>query len=457
MANWIDKEVSFFNSLKDVEKPTNGKIGTILFSPKLAREHAPLIERIRHTADKAARTEFKKQLPTFTPSGTFSKRCADGLIQHSHLLQFDIDPDQNPWLTYENAPHLRDQIFNLAEVAYCALSASGTGVWGIVPITHPERHKDHFRALQAHFKKWGIVLDNACSNVDRLRFYSYDPNARFRDAPQPFTLLSPEPTARETYAAPKGDHGQRQGGGDWAKVESIVLQVEATRYDFAPDHESWFSVGCALANAFGEAGRDFYHRVCQFSPKYTNRKTDTQFDACLRKDKGYNLATFFHFAKQSGFDWKTTGGTIGAPPKWKQPREPEHAPSAARETPQPPVAPVAPPQTLPPGYKIETYGETKVLINGDGYPANWDKMTDAERTRLHAANEAAPSLPLLCAKLGLKFEGVAPITDESEKERRASQERGAAILRRGNKSIPDYFLKKQCLKKALKTTIKNNN
>ncbi len=401
--NALQTNVSFYTHFSDTTNPTTGTFFQIVTSEKLAAQFAPLVSQIRATADKAERDKLKKRLPCFTPSGTFSRRAADGLLKHSGLLQFDVDPKENPFLNAQTAPLWREQISHLGEVAYCALSASGTGVWGVVPIAHPDRHKEHFAALAAAFAaKWGnvrIVIDPACSNVDRLRFWSYDPDAYFNPNAATYSKLTADRTAtfsRNTYTLPPVG-GQRHIEGDNAtKVEAILQQIEATRTDITDGYDNWFAIGCALANEFGESGRDYFHRVGQFHPKYSNGDTDRQFSYCLRmKSNRFTLGTFFEIARRYGIEYK---GHL--------PRLPENRAHAA---PQPPTAHKPAPSALPPGYRRERYTNREtgqpfeVLLNGDGYPAAWD-LPDEQRESLARMIQQNPAVTELIARFDLKPE-----------------------------------------------------
>ena len=67
----------------------------------------------------------------------------------------------------------------IKNVAYCGLSVSGRGYWGLVPIHDPAMHKEHFEALQDDFHFIGIKIDPAPGNVASPRYYSYDSNGYF--------------------------------------------------------------------------------------------------------------------------------------------------------------------------------------------------------------------------------------------------------------------------------------
>lgn len=92
----LDRNISFFPRVTDPNNPTTGTFLQIVLSQKLVEKHGPLIEQIRCTDDKEKRAALKINLPCFTPSGTFSHRAEKGLLAHSGLLQFDIDPKENP-------------------------------------------------------------------------------------------------------------------------------------------------------------------------------------------------------------------------------------------------------------------------------------------------------------------------------------------------------------------------
>ena len=86
-----------------------------------------------------------------------------------------------------------------------------------------------------------------------------------------------------------------------ARVRQVVERIEAQGADIAPSYEEWRNVGFALADAFGEGGRDLYQRVSRFYEGYAAAETDKQFTACLQAHgHGVTIATFFALAKNAG-------------------------------------------------------------------------------------------------------------------------------------------------------------
>lgn len=397
--NALQTNVSFYTHFSDTTNPTNGTFFQIITSEKLAVQFAPLISQIRATADKDERDKLKKRLPCFTPSGTFSRRAADGLLEHSGLLQFDIDPKENPFLNAHTAPILKEQISHLKEVAYCALSASGTGVWGVVRIAHPDLHKEHFAALAADFAEWGIIIDPACSDVSRLRFWSYDPDDYSNPNAATYSKLTADRPA--TYTPPPVSGQRRIEGDNAAKVEAILQQIEAARTDITDGYGTWFSIGCALANEFGESGRDYFHRISRFNQTYYSGKInpDKQFSECLTGKYKYSLGTLFEIARQHGIEYK---GHLPRPSE-----TPAHA------APQSPTAHKPTPSALPPGYRRERYTNREtgqpfeVLLNEHGYPATWDfPPNGGQRESLARMIEQNPAVTELIARFDLKLESI---------------------------------------------------
>jgi hypothetical protein len=86
-------------------------------------------------------------------------------------------------------------------------------------------------------------------------------------------------------------------------IEEITKRIEAAATDIAPNYADWRDLGFALADALGESGRNYYHRLSRFYPKYNQTETDKQFDKCLKSNgNGVSIKTLYHLAKSAGID-----------------------------------------------------------------------------------------------------------------------------------------------------------
>lgn len=336
----LDVEVSCFASYFKETDPRPVNLLTWLRSGK----YAAAVERLRTVEDKAERDRLKAQLPAITPSGTFTRREARCLVRHSGLLQFDIDLKENGHIG--NYVELKAQLCKIRNVAYCGLSASGLGFWGLIPIARPDQHGAHFDALATAFRRLGIVLDGKPRNVVSLRGYSFDPDGYFNHQATPFRdVHQPAPVKPRPFVATPGAEEER------ARVEAVIGEVVRRGIDLTADYEDWLSIGFALVSHFGEGARDYFHQVSQFFPKYDRRACDRQFDYLVKDgSRKITLGTFFHLASLAGIE----------PPK---------------ENPMPPTP--AKSSTLPSGWYLHRFTSGprtpfSVLIGADGYPANWD-------------------------------------------------------------------------------------
>lgn len=143
-----------------------------------SQEYVQEIEALRDTKiKKEQRDKIKATLPAVTISGRFSKREAAGLIRHSGFICLDLDAGKNDITDW---PAVRDTLMDCENVYFTALSASGKGVFCLIPIAFPYLHKQQAIQLITDFAiATGLHPDQSCKDVCRLRGISYDPEAKF--------------------------------------------------------------------------------------------------------------------------------------------------------------------------------------------------------------------------------------------------------------------------------------
>lgn len=195
LASCLDVVVSRFEDYYKVTNPKEVNLMVWLQSPK----HAAKVDRIRSIEDKGKRDTEKAGLPAITPSGIFTHRAEQHLVKHSGLIQFDIDIGDNTHL--RNYGELKTLICQSPNVAYCGLSVSGTGLWGLVPVACPDKHSQHFDFLKHYFSTRGVMLDTKPRNVASLRGYSFDGAAYFNHAAVPLKRYLEEKHTEKRIAA----------------------------------------------------------------------------------------------------------------------------------------------------------------------------------------------------------------------------------------------------------------
>ena len=85
------------------------------------------------------------------------------------------------------------------------------------------------------------------------------------------------------------------------EIETITQRIEDASVDIAPNYADWRDLGFALADALGESGRNYYHRLSRFYPSYSQNETDKQYSACLASHgHGVTIKTLYHLTKSAG-------------------------------------------------------------------------------------------------------------------------------------------------------------
>jgi hypothetical protein len=244
------------------------------------------IEKLRTLETKNERDEIKKTLPAVTCSGTFEERKTSKLIQHSGRICIDIDGTDNPDIDMVD---LRDTIGNWDDIEFCALSASGKGLFCVLKIQQPDLHLKHFRSLQRAFHTIGIKIDPACSDVSRLRIVSYDPDAVYNPDAEVYEKIYIEPIK---YHLPQPTRDQ---------LDRMIKKVIDAHVDITGNYDQWVEVGRSLVGEYGEGGRSYFHALSRISDKYKSAEDcDKTYNACIKNPGNYSGSTIFYYAKDQG-------------------------------------------------------------------------------------------------------------------------------------------------------------
>ena len=84
-------------------------------------------------------------------------------------------------------------------------------------------------------------------------------------------------------------------------IESYISAIEQSGTDITGNYATWRDLGFALAEEYGESGRDYFHRISKNYAGYDSKECDEQFNKCLNaKGHGISIATFYHHAHQVG-------------------------------------------------------------------------------------------------------------------------------------------------------------
>ena len=245
------------------------------------------INAIRSIADKKARDNAKKNVPSVTVAGIFKERKAELLIEHSGFIAVDID-------------NYNDKSALLADPYTYSLfySASGKGVVVIAKV-NPDKHKESYRWLSNYyFATYGIAVDEAPKSVASLRFVSFDPDLFINDRSK----------KSGTKAEPKARHQSLPLVLPQSVAADMCVECAQQGHDIAPDYESYLRLGLSIAAGFGEEGRAMFHTLCATSPKYDSTQAEKKYTECLKTAprSKVSVGTFYWMLKQAGIHAPTT-------------------------------------------------------------------------------------------------------------------------------------------------------
>ena len=198
-----------------------------------------------------------------------------------------------------------EKLKGLPYVAVAQRSASSEGYCVFIPIKYANNHTEHFLALEKDFAEMGIVIDKACKDVVRARYYSFDADRyvnpacsvyvkrfRMQDRTKERTNTVSY-TSTPVYSTPTISRDDLV-----AELDKACTGIE--QFNVCPTHQTWVEVGSALAKELGEQGRVYFHRLSQGYPTYNTEETNCKYDELLQHaDRyNYNKGTIFHHIKE---------------------------------------------------------------------------------------------------------------------------------------------------------------
>ena len=194
-----------FSSIKNTTEPHYITLENALKRITEGRS-APIIGQLR-SGDKS----IKNSLPIALFSGVFSGRKDKDLTEHSGLIVLDFD--------HINVAEYKPLIGTDEYVRACWTSPSGDGLKVLVKVSNPERHRDHFRALEAYFERtYGLDIDPSGVNESRACYESHDPEMITNPDSRLFGHMVTETAAPEAPV-------QREVMTDYEKMDIIVHMI----------------------------------------------------------------------------------------------------------------------------------------------------------------------------------------------------------------------------------------
>ena len=282
-----EKTVSIFTNAFGT-KPKAVKIRPILEAIRDG-QYERQINRLRNYLKDGKKEEYdrdKKKLPAFTISGKFNTREATDLLEHSGIMQIDIDKVENP-------TDLRDRLIQDPHICAAFISPSGKGVKCLI-LSNPDytKHKAAFIACENHLKaRYNVQIDEACKDVNRLCFVSYDADLRTNPDASPILIPEEAPKIR-----PQKKSFTKQSDNETANRLRSAMQALS-----AEEYETWIRYGMALKNWNGHGAFDIWHSWSSTASNYKNHPDCFNRWQSFEPSSGIDESAIFRAATDAGW------------------------------------------------------------------------------------------------------------------------------------------------------------
>lgn len=274
---------------------TNSLYNTIAMG-SICKEEIEAVRRIDRSKDEIAYKQAKAKVLSYTPSCLCQGETAKEVKEVNPLIAVDLDEKDNKGMTLEE---MRKRVNSLPYVMYSSMSVGGKGMYALIPILDENKtdFKAVFKALEEDFNKIGLKLDSSCINVNRERYMSIDDNEYWNTKCEIYTRKLNIPTqvkkqplqGLEINAKPLTER-------EFNKVRDMVKDIKKNKLQLTKNHTDTLGLANAIANVWGENGRELFHLIRSQRSGYDEYKVNGQFDDMLYNNKSterYGLGLIF--------------------------------------------------------------------------------------------------------------------------------------------------------------------
>ncbi len=132
------------------------------------------------------------------------------------------------------------------------------------------------------------------------------------------------------------------------ELKRLTEAVRQSGADIAPTYAEYIQLAFAIATDCGEAGRMYFHQLCELCPKYQREHADKLFTNVLRDTRGdVHLSSAFRLASQAGVQVKDYHPSLGervngerVPHTHAHTREEKNTPSSGKRSGSDPIQPL---------------------------------------------------------------------------------------------------------------------
>lgn len=273
--------VSYYKNVTNSRTPIGSlPLTSVLFSERV-RAKVEALRALPYGSE--AFSQAKRSMPCYTPSGVFSVRNSEGLIKHSGMLCIE-------WDAVADCSELKELLGSLPFVYYGGLSCSGKGIFALIKIADPIKHRAYFRALADYFGGIGHKVDESGKDVCRLRVASWDAEPIFNPDSEVWdivpTITKPTYTPRMATAT------------DERLLLAGVGYITRHGVDITAGRNNWLSIGSCVKSIMGAEGEDVFVSLSRYHPQY--RESDARKTYRTIAGNGYGIGVFASACSRAG-------------------------------------------------------------------------------------------------------------------------------------------------------------
>lgn len=280
-------------------------VGCIKRGDELSRElpFKNTIEKIRNESDEKQRKKLKMLLPAVSLSVLCNKenRIKD-FVSSTCLLQIDIDSKDNEHI-FEDAHKvaaLHEKLMSDPFIVFVCKSPTNA-IKAAIHYIYDSEHKAAFEKAEKYFKnEYGVNIDKACKDINRLMFFTYDPDIYVNYKAPALQYETPVQIESKPDAAVL-PHLEQLNKYD---IDYICEQIDQQKIAIVDDYESYFNIAFSLASEYGARGEYYFHILCRQHEKYNKDDATNKYANAVKTGRGaFTIATFLQMVKDAGIHW----------------------------------------------------------------------------------------------------------------------------------------------------------
>ena len=252
--------------------------------------------------------DLKQKLPVVIFSANTTRHNKQAVTEaFNGVIQSDID--FHYWNGDKDAKRLKDKLKADPYILGAFISPSG---YGLKIQIHTDNPADQYTATRDAFNKYlsdqyGVPFDVIdVLPISQTCYLSYDPDIYTNLSAAAFNEMYQAPQPKRTaYTATTTPPSEAKN-----IIESIIKEVDRQQIDITLTYEHWRNIGFALTYHFGEAGRQYFHDISKYYPRYKPSEADREYSSYLRAATPANpvkIATVIKYAQEYGIKVENTG------------------------------------------------------------------------------------------------------------------------------------------------------